>query len=448
MKRLQMTALLAVTAASALTLSGCGAQCAQIKNDYAGALKAEEGFKELSPVAQGLPTHVGVGVKLDLIGQVAEYLIGQSLKEALGYNGTLPAGVGQQLKIGVNGDAVDLGFQKDAACEMCFNLAAKLGGDMTVDVPFLGRQRVPLNGDMKVVAPLVFEPQADGRIKMILDLTKVGEFAGTTLSVEVSKNLPDAIARAIRQPLAKELTSRLTGQLKPMHLGTFDTPEFGIAGVKFVPSSLAFEPSKQAIFVGFATNLPGAPAGQGLNPSMALEFGEGENFAVALQPALIMHAVSAAIQDGTVPRTYDLQGKAAKDGPAHVTMNAVEVAGKDAMTTSTPVGVNFRTWTMGAGPCFWFDALVSGVVALEQSKLSVDLSAIKVTDASIAPQLIQGITNWKTAEFVKQTKRVMETTLAEPKFAIPGGALQLAASSLGSDATTLTLRSKVNLSFK
>ncbi len=448
MKRLQTTALLAMTATSAFYLSGCGAQCAQIKNDYSTALKGEAGLQELSPAAQGMPTHVGVGVKLDLIGQVAEYLIGQSLKEALGYNGTLPAGIGKQLQIGVEGDAIDLGFQKDPSCEMCFNLAAKLGGNMTVDVPFLGRQRVPLNGDMKIVAPLMFEPQADGQIKMILDLTRVGEFAGTTLSVEVSKNLPDAIGRAIRQPLAKELTSRLTGQLKPMHLATFATPEFGIAGVKFLPSRLAFEPSKNAIFVGFATNLPGAPQGQGLNPSMALEFGEGENLAVALQPSLIMHAVSTAIQQGQVPRTYNLQGKADDNGPAHVTMNGVEIAGKKAMATSTPVGVNFRTWTMGAGPCFWFDALVSGVVALNQSKLTIDLADIKVTNASVAPQLIQGIANWKSAEFVKQTKRVMETTLGEPKFEIPGGALQLAASSLGSDATTLTLRSKVNLSFK
>ena len=331
---------------------------------------------------------------------------------------------------------------------MCFNLAANLGGDMVVDVPLLGRQRVPLNGDVKLVAPMIFNPKDDGTIEMILDLTKIGDFAGTALSLEVSKNLPEAIGRAIRQPLAKELTSRLAGQLKPVHLATFATPEFGIAGVKFIPSSLAFDSANQAIFVGFATNLPGAPQGQALNSKMALQFGEGENIAVALQPSLIMHAVSAAIQQGTVPRQYSLQGKASADGPAHVTMNGIEIAGQNASTTSTPLGVGFRTWTMGTGPCFWFDALVSGAVSLNQSKLAINLNDIKVVNASVAPQLIQGIANWKGAEFVKQTKRVMETTLAEPKFAIPGGALQLAASSLGSDATTLTLRSKVKLSFE
>jgi hypothetical protein len=117
-----------------------------------------------------------------------------------------------------------------------------------------------------------------------------------------------------------------------------------------------------------------------------------------------------------------------------------------------PVSLSFRAWNLGTAdqpntPCFWFEALLSGLVGLRDGQLTVDLQSIRVTDASILPELMQGVSAWRQAEFVERSERLIERTLREPRIDIPGATLTLAPKTLGRSATTLSLRSKVALTF-
>ena len=92
---------------------------------------------------------------------------------------------------------------------------------------------------------------------------------------------------------------------------------------------------------------------------------------------------------------------------------------------------------------------MQGLVKLEGKKLTVELQQIAVTDASLAPSIVKGIANWRTAEFLQTTKRLVETSLGEPKVSIPGaGSLVLAPSSLVQNGRTLALKAKVALDVK
>ena len=195
--------------------------------------------------------------------------------------------------------------------------------------------------------------------------------------------------------------SQLTAKLKPIKLFSFQSPDFGIAGMRVMPAEMAFHPKHNAIFIGFHTNLPGLESAGGLTALTALDFAQNENLAVALQPAILKSAISLLMQDGKIPRRYTTDGKASESGPAHVTLNTVRIVearggkGQSGADTSGSAGsenqdldVGFRAWNLLGAACFWFDALVTGDVTLKDSKLAVNLNEVKIIKSS-APALIE-----------------------------------------------------------
>ena len=95
---------------------------------------------------------------------------------------------------------------------------------------------------------------------------------------------------------------------------------------------------------------------------------------------------------------------------------------------------------------FWFDALIQGVIALKEGKLTVDLTDVDLKDASVAPNLIQALLNWKSSTFADATKRLLTTTLTATTIELPGGAsFTLAPRSLETRAGALSLRSAISI---
>ncbi len=441
-----MAAMVVLLAAMALWQAGCSGQCAQIKQDYDRALTNEVTLSEEMPVV-GRPSHIGVGMRYDVVSRTAQRLLGRSLDNSLNLQTKIPIGGGKTIPIALRGDAIDLSFEADKACEECFRLVGSLGGDASVTLPLLGERKVPVNGDINLVAPLVFARQGDGRVQVDLDMSKIAEYSSTFIQMEIEQ-LPEAIRRALKQPLTDRVFKRLAAELKPVKLFSFKPPTFGVEGLQLFPSQIKLLPEKRTIFVGFASNLSNAAALQGLNPDNALAFDGEENFAVALKPSFIVHVVSVLLQRDVVPRRYTFQGQANPEGSTFVTMRNVAVGDVPAEAQSgEPVAIGFRGWQMGDGPCFWFDALVTGLVSLQQGKLKVALEQVELENASVAPNLIKALVDWKKAEFLDSTKTLLEKTLTEPAVEVPGGTLVLAPKTLTTAPDTLTLRSKVDLSF-
>ena len=455
--------LILLTCILALVHTGCAQQCAQLNQNYEQVLsqEAQLGTAEASSLSAGAPTHVGVALRFDLVRDVARTLLVKTLGEKLDLQSNINIGSGKNIPVELSGDALNIGFEADAACETCFRITGDLGGDASVTIPLIGKKRIPLKGAFNFIAPIQFDASQGNLVTVRLDPSKLQEYSQSFLTLELD-GLPEAIGRALKQPLTKELLSRLTSRLKPMDLFQFKAPEFGIKGIKLFPSELKLLPKQKAIFLGFTSNLPGIANGNGLSADQAIAFSEKENLAVAIQPRIIKGLITVLMQQDVIPRRYTMQGKSSASGPAHVTLNDIQLvapssasaaASSSSSASDEPLNVNFRAWnlfgqgasTQGAGgPCFWFDALVQGLVSLQDRKLTVNLQSIKITNASIAPELIQGITNWKGADFLDKTRQLIETTLSEPQITVPGGGtLTLAPSSLGRDQNTLALRSLV-----
>lgn len=438
---------LALTGALLLALLfqyGCAQQCAQVKSDYGSAISAEATLLKDLKLQQGLPTHIGVGLRYQVLSQVAARFLGTALDKNLDLTTAIPLGGGKNINVQLAGDALNLKFEPDKSCATCFRVVGDLGGDASVTIPLLGTRKIPLNGSLNLIAPLIMEALDDGSVKVKLDLTKLADYADSFLQMDLD-GLPEATARLIKQPLTREVLARLSANLKPIDLFSFKAPDLGIASLRIFPSEFKLVPESKALFVGFTTNLPGVAPGQGVSSAQAVQFADNENMAVSLQPAILLPAVSALIQQGTIPRRYTLQGQADPNGNTHLTMKNVSVGESSTKQGAEPLSLGFRAWNMAGGPCFWFDALLTGLIDLQDGKLRVDIQDIQLTDASAAPELVRALASWKKAEFVDRTRTLIERALTAPRIEIPGGALVLAPNSLAKDARTLTLRSLVKV---
>ena len=75
------TLSLAVTSLACIALlsqSGCNQQCAQVKQDYSQALAQESTLLQDLEFQQGMPTHIGVGLRYKVLSDVAKKLLGRS----------------------------------------------------------------------------------------------------------------------------------------------------------------------------------------------------------------------------------------------------------------------------------------------------------------------------------------------------------------------------------
>lgn len=463
--------LLLLLATSLLMGAGCMQPCSQVKRDYDQTLTEEQALLQ-SDLNPNLATHFGMALSLDVISTLANKLLSVVLKDALAMTGALEIGKGKSLNFSVSGAPLDLRLEHDAkACAACFRLQGDLGGSFTVELPILGKQTVPLNGSFKFGAPILMVSQPDGAALVQLDLRGLAESADSFLNVEL-KQLPATWSNALRQPLANKLKAHLIGRLKPIDLLSFRPPELGVAGLRILPTQLRMMPDKNALFIGFTSNLPGVPAEAGASSDEAVNLQPGENLAILVQPALMIHLASLLMQDGKIPRQYTSAGKADPQGSSFVTLRALELGAqadqlnaqaalsaqqKGFSTTTAPkdaqasgdgrqgVALAFRGWNLSGGPCFWFDALLSGAIRLQDNSLEVFLDDIQLTDASVAPQLVQAISAWKSAEFVQESRRLIKTSLTQPSLEVPGTKISFTASSIALGTNALVMRAKLKL---
>ncbi len=446
-------ALIALVVTSLTLHTGCAQQCQQINRGYQEALAREPG--QIAPEASASSTtQFGLTLGFGLLGQVASRLLEVVLSQALNMNTKLPLGGGKIVNVAMAGKAVGLKLVPDReACPQCFRVAASLGGDMKMNIPLIGQINVPLRGDLGLVAPLLFDQSTPGRVVIKLDTSRFMDYAKSGVTMQLS-GIPEAWRGAIMQTLQRAVLDRFAQQLKPITLATIGTPDFGVAGLRVMPTELSFQGDRNALFVGFSTNLPGF-AGQGLDSAQAQALTGTENLAVAIHPGVIKPIIELLMQQDKVPRRYTTDGQSDARGPAHVTINSFGLSQPSAAVTGQGVAdasglnLNFRAWNLVAGAtCFWFDALVAGAVTLREGKLRVELSEVKLLDTSApyASALLKNLVNWRSAEFLDKTRTLLQTSLGEPKLTLPGmGELRLAVSSLDQGANVLVLRSTVGL---
>jgi hypothetical protein len=407
---------------STLLGSGCASQCPQVKSGYEEALAQETALSQDVPQdmeARDDAVHVGFALKTALLNDIIRRVLSTTLDKGLDLVSEISVKSGTNLAVNTQGDVVNLKIEASDACENCFAISGGLDGKLSVKIPVLGEQSANLDGSLTLVAPITLTRLDDGRGAVQLDLTQVAKVGRSQIVPRIS-GIPQTWSRALQGPLSDKLLESLTRDLEPVTLVRYDPPSLGIPGLQIVPVKLASNAKTGTVFAGFTTNIKALEeTGKTIEP--ITDLADDENFAVAFQPDMVMHAVSLMMQKDEIPRTYDREGEPLRGGPAHVTIRGFKFSkGK---VGELPMKMGFKIWNLqDGGPCFWFDGLAEGRVAIRGNKLEVSMTSVKLTDGSLPLELLQA-TNWMNAEFIQGSKRVVRTSLDEQNIKIPGGKL-------------------------
>ena len=414
--------LLVCAAALSFVGTGCASQCPQVKSGYEAALAQE------TALAQDVPqdmeerndaVHIGFALKTELLNDIIKRALSTALDKGLDVVSTVSVKSGTNVSLNTQGDVLNLKIDASDACENCFKITGGLDGQISVGIPILGEQSANLNGSISLVAPITLTRLDDGRGAVQLDLTQVAKVGRSQIVPRIS-GIPDTWSRALQSPLSDMLLESVTRDLEPVTLVRYDPPSLGIPGLQIVPVKLASNAETGTVFAGFTTNIKALEeSGKTIEP--ITDLGDDENIAVAFQPDMVMHAVSLMMQKDEIPRTYSRDGEPLRGGPAHVTIRGFKFSkGK---VGELPMKMGFKIWNMqDGGPCFWFDGMAEGRVAIRGNKLEVSMTSVKLTDGSLPLELLQA-TNWMNAEFIQGSKRVVRTSLDDQNIKVPGGKL-------------------------
>lgn len=399
------------TITTAVVLQGCGGDCATLKKERDALIETRNPFAKL-PTDD--TTHFGVTFKDTFLDEVVAKALTKSLESAMKLGTNIKIGSSQSIKVTTLPNVTDVSIRADAACDHCVRIMSKVDGKVTVTVPIIGKQSVPLSGNLSLVAPLVFESGDDKDAAVKVDVAEAGKLGKSKMETSL-RQLPPTWSNALRSPLADAMLEAVIENVKPVTIFEFDAPDFGIDGLKVRPSKLVTDAKNKTIYVGLATNLAGVEPGQGIAPLTRLS--SNKNLAFGVHPAVLSSATNALMKSGKVSRTYDKDGNEAA-GPMSVLLSSIEVG--TAKDKATPVKTKFRLWNLPtSGKCYWVDVDATADMTVKDDKLQLAIGGFEVTDSSL-PGIVVKLATWVNSGFWKSQKKVIEAGVSEDGLELPG----------------------------
>ena len=434
--------LLVGLALAAMNGVGCASDCTKIRGDFDETVSTEAPFVETMP-AEG-PLHLGVTVRVHVLDQVVDHALAKGLETALSFADDISLATGQKIGIVTKGEVADIGLYPDKSCEACLRVDGRLGGEVTVKLPVLGSQRVPLKGTFSLVAPVEFATTESGEAVVQLDLAKVASLGKSHVRPEVTE-LPPTWWKVIESPLGKLMIEAATKNLKPVSLFRFQPPDLGVEGLKVVPARIVSDAKHGTVFAGFRTNVAAAIGADeaGLKPLSRL--GKNDDVAVGVDPRILGPLSTALVRSGKISRTWTKDGKPSPDGPIHVTIQNFSFEG-DGDSESPPFTMNFRAWHLPAeGKCWWADVVADGRIEVRDHKLlAVAIDSAKVHESSM-PKVFNAVANWTTSKLVLDSSKIVTKALAREALRFPGGTIDLKRARLSSEAGAVWLSGRVDV---
>lgn len=422
------SALLALLALS----WGCSNQCPQIRADYDQRVEAEKPF--VTRTEAKTPTHFGVTLRSTVLNRIVQLALQDGLAHALDLADTIELSSGQALSIKTDGAGADLAVYADKACDHCLRVAGKLDGTLSVKVPVLPIQRVPLNGTFSLVAPVEFARNDKGNSEVRLNLEKMAEIGKSSLDAQVAQ-LPPTWANVLKGPLSEKLMKAVAAKLGAVTLLEFNGPGLGVEGLEIFPTDLKTDAAKGLVYLGFGSNL----AAEDSVPPI-LDLTANQNAAISISPSILVPALQAALKASKIARRYTDNGKDNPTGPLHVTLQSFTLG-----ETANDTSLKFRLSNMPEdGSCYWVDAEAVASMGLANNKFSMDVKSVELTDSSL-PGLVLAMANWSAASFVGEGRRVLAKSLSENIIEIPGSKTTLKGSALTADSHAIVLRGNLNV---
>jgi len=418
------------------------------------------------------PAHFGITLSNDLLSDLADTAIEPVLKGLLGFVETVEVD-GKSIDLQTSGEILDLSLEAHEACEHCFEVGIDLGGRLTADIPGVGTETAGLDGAAELVVPLMLTRGEDKSTAVKLDLAQfvdIGESRFIPRINDISRDWENKL----RLPLGDVIRQILARNLEPVTLVEFDGPSFGIEGFELAPVELKSDAANGSVFAGFATNIAGLNTESVAGVESVTALGEGQNIALSFQPQMIVRVLSLLIGVDEIARRYTRDGEAAEEGNFHVTLetftagetvrppagdagmstagmsadvasgdvgvDAGDAAGTGAGETGLPVGLDFQMHNFDEnGFCFSAGARMFGGIGVRDGDLEIGIRDVQFTSDSV-PQGLVDIANWTSAQFIEESRALVDESLDGEHLTVPGTSLSVGPVDVGLRPNTVLLR--------
>lgn len=464
-------------------------RCRESERIYQQELAAEQtelADRENLPEDDDRPTHFGVTLSNDLLSDLANVAVEPLVKGALQIVSSVEVD-GKSVDLRTTGDIVKLTLEADEACDHCFRVGADLGGGLVADIPGVGTKTASLDGTAQLVVPLMLTRGDDKSTAVKLDLAQLGSIGASRIVARINGISRDW-ENKLRRPLSDLILEVLKRKLEPVTLVEFDGPSFGLEGFEVAPVQLESDAANGSVFAGFSTNIDALNTDDiaGVQPVTGLA--DGQNIALSFQPKLVGRLLSLLIGHGDVARRYTRDGEATDGGDLHVTLETftagdaatpvapdagpappdaarggadsgspdagmpdatmVDAGGADAggpRPRSLPVGLEFQMHNFKQDSfCFSAGARMTGGVAVRNGELDIGVRDVRFT-SSTAPAGLVDIANWTTAQFIQESRTLVDKSLDGDNLTVPGTTLSVGPLDVGLRPHTVVLRGSTEM---
>ena len=442
-KPIGMWTLAAALGCVALVSSGCSSKCAQLKKEYEATTVSVSPFVAKPASGDDLPVHLAVTLRDELLNDVVDRAVRSGLAKALTFADEVSLATGQTIGLTTEGEVADVGLFPDKACDECLRVDGRLGGSVTLKLPVLGEQKVPLTGAFSVVAPVAFGRTDDGRAAVKLDLARAAELGRSQVDPEVTQ-LPPTWWKLIESPLSNLMVEAITKDLAPVTLFTFEGPDLGIEGLELVPAKLVSDAKRGVVFAGFHTNL-NVPEGSELE--VMTELGKNHDIAVGADIDVLNALTRAMLAAGKLSRTWTKDGEADPQGPIHIGIDGF-IGGfrfTQATDAGAPYTLDFRAWNLtDGGQCWWADTRASGTLkAGDGGALSLAVDEVELVKTSMAG-VFESVARWTTSRLFAESSKVVTKTLDPERLEFPGGRLEIGKTAFSTDGRNVWFKANAS----
>ena len=393
------------------SLLGCGSDCKKLKSECNQVI---ERAAKLNPKVGEEELHFALILRDAFLEEVAQKSVISMVEKGLKIKTKLSIGGGKKIAVSTLPKIKNLKIRADKACDHCIRISGALSGKASIEVPILGKQNLPLHGNLSIVAPLKFVPAQSGRSAIEIDFSKAIQYNPRFLSLTL-KQIPPTWSRVISSSFSKQAIKEVARQLKPVRIFEFENPNFGINNLKIAPRLVKTEPKNHTIFIGFTTNLATRKKGKGLR--LRTELSRKANIGIGIDPRLFGPASSLLMASGKIPRRYSKNGKGDPKGPIRITMKDFELReGKGKL----PAKISFRYWQLpDEGTCLWADVEAAATLGVERGKIALRMKEFRVIESSL-PKIIVDFATWMDSGFSANQEKVMSAPLQKNPIKLPG----------------------------
>ena len=265
-----------------------------------------------------------------------------------------------------------------------------------IEVSFFGIS-VAGSGGITVSLPIELVPNGNASTILVAGMDRA-----TFLDIDLNiMGLDSNQSQLVESIMEEYATLYIRQEFGATNLITLNSWDIGNGDVLLAARGPVVLPEYRSIIMGLHTNLD-------LSPTATLEeqayLPEGVEMSLQFHPELLLAMSQRMLNEGEIPRDYDMSGNEDSTGDHHVTLTAMQTGETGKLNTI------FRLWRTGGGLCGFVDISSDFACKITGDSVAISVDNIQVIHGEGIGELFNANT-WIASDFINALLASLELTV-------------------------------------